>query len=134
MKNSFTESAKNSSKSNDKKEPNNSNKKQMPANVLVHKVRFVTIDASHAGQRIDNFLLRELKDAPRSYVYRILRKGEVRVNKKRAKPTLKLQDQDVVRIPPVYLPVKEQQGAAPKSFLDALTESIILEDDDLILI
>ncbi len=134
MKNSFTESAKNSSKSNDKTDSDNPSKKQLPENVLVHKVRFVTIDASHAGQRIDNFLLRELKDAPRSYVYRILRKGEVRVNKKRAKPTLKLQDQDVVRIPPVYLPVKEQQATAPTSFLNSLTESIILEDDDLILI
>ncbi len=110
------------------------NKKSMPENVLVHKVRFVTIDASHAGQRIDNFLLRELKDTPRSYVYRILRKGEVRVNKKRAKPTLKLQDQDIVRIPPVYLPVKEKQETVPKSFLDTLSESIIHEDDDIILI
>ncbi|GAA0400373.1 RluA family pseudouridine synthase [Cocleimonas flava] len=109
-------------------------KKNMPENVLVHKVRFVTIDASHAGQRIDNFLLRELKDTPRSYVYRILRKGEVRVNKKRAKPTQKLQDQDVVRIPPVYLPVKEKQETIPQSFLDALSQAIILEDDDIILI
>lgn len=104
------------------------------ANVLMHKVRFVTINASHAGQRIDNFLLGELKDAPRSYVYRILRKGEVRVNKKRAKPTLKLQAQDVVRIPPVYLPVKEPQESAPKVLLKALSESVLAEDDDLIFI
>ncbi len=108
--------------------------KASPQNVLVHKVRFVTIDASHAGQRIDNFLLRELKNAPRSYVYRILRKGEVRVNKKRAKPTLKLQDQDIVRIPPVYLPVQKAQESVPKSFLETLSASILLEDDDIILI
>lgn len=134
MKNVSEGNAKNSLKTNANSVSDNDNKKVLPDNVLVHKVRFVTIDASHAGQRIDNFLLRELKDTPRSYVYRILRKGEVRVNKKRAKPTLKLQDQDVVRIPPVYLPVKEKQETAPNSFLDALSESIIHEDDDIILI
>jgi 23S rRNA pseudouridine955/2504/2580 synthase len=99
-----------------------------------HKVRFVTIDASHAGQRIDNFLLRKLKDAPRSYIYRILRKGEVRVNKKRAKPVLKLNDGDVVRIPPVFLPEKTQTAPAPVAFLESIRKSIILEDEDLILI
>ncbi len=134
MKDYSKKRTKNVIKSNAKSDSDNIKIKQLPENVLMHKVRFVTIDASHDGQRIDNFLLRELKDTPRSYVYRILRKGEVRVNKKRAKPTLKLQDQDIVRIPPVFLPAKEQQATVPKSFLNALSESIILEDDDLILI
>ena len=52
-------------------------------------VRFVTVTESSDGQRIDNFLMREIKNIPRSYVYRILRKGEVRVDKKRAKPARK---------------------------------------------
>ena len=98
------------------------------------KARFVTIDANHAGQRIDNFLLREIKSAPRSYVYRILRKGEVRVNKKRAKPLLKLKDGDVVRIPPIFLEIKTEQAKAPDGVLKSINDSIILEDDDLILI
>ena len=99
-----------------------------------HKARFVTIDANHAGQRIDNFLLREIKDAPRSYIYRILRKGEVRVNKKRAKPLLKLKDGDIVRIPPIFLEIKPEQAQAPSHILNAINDSIILEDDDIILI
>ena len=78
------------------------------------KARFVTIDANHAGQRIDNFLLREIKQAPRSYIYRILRKGEVRVNKKRAKPLLKLIEGDVVRTPPIFLEEKSEQAKAPE--------------------
>lgn len=99
-----------------------------------HKARFVTIDENNAGQRIDNFLLRELKDAPRSYVYRILRKGEVRVNKKRAKPLLKLKHGDMVRIPPIFLDNKPEKAQAPEGVLKAINDSIILEDDDIILI
>lgn len=99
-----------------------------------HKARFVTIDANSSGQRIDNFLLREIKQAPRSYIYRILRKGEVRVNKKRAKPLLKLKLDDVVRIPPIFLEDKPEQTKAPDSVLKVIENAIILEDDDLILI
>ncbi|MCL4164214.1 UNVERIFIED_CONTAM: hypothetical protein GTU68_008200, partial [Idotea baltica] len=98
------------------------------------KARFVTIDANHSGQRIDNFLLGEIKEAPRSYIYRILRKGEVRVNKKRAKPVLKLKDGDIVRIPPIFLEEKTEKPKAPEALLKAIKDSIILEDDDLILI
>ena len=59
-------------------------------------VRTITISQRHEGQRIDNFLIRELKGVPRSRVYRIIRKGEVRVNKKRCKPELKLKTGDKV--------------------------------------
>lgn len=99
-----------------------------------HKARFVTVDINSVGQRIDNFLLREIKQAPRSYIYRILRKGEVRVNKKRAKPTLKLNQGDVLRIPPIFLQDKPEQIKAPKAILTAINDAIILEDDDLILL
>ena len=68
------------------------------------QVRLVEVDAEFTGQRIDNFLLTLLKGAPRSLIYRILRKGEVRVNKGRIKPEYRLQAGDVVRIPPVKLP------------------------------
>lgn len=98
------------------------------------KARFVTIDINHAGQRIDNFLLREIKDAPRSYIYRILRKGEVRVNKKRAKPVLKLKENDIVRIPPIFLETKAEKAKAPDALLKAIEQSIIFEDEDIILI
>ena len=61
----------------------------------------LTISEDEAGQRIDNYLLAKLKGVPKSLIYRILRKGEVRVNKGRIKPEYKLQNGDVVRVPPV---------------------------------
>ncbi|HJX57527.1 MAG TPA: S4 domain-containing protein, partial [Thiobacillus sp.] len=64
-------------------------------------VQHVTVDAGHAGQRLDNFLLTALKGVPRTHVYRLLRKGEVRVNKGRSKPDYRLKEGDVVRLPPV---------------------------------
>ena len=112
-----------------KQEPNNNYN-----NGQFHKARFVTIDVNSSGQRIDNFLLREIKQAPRSYIYRILRKGEVRVNKKRAKPLLKLNEGDIVRIPPIFLEEKTEQVKAPEAVLKVINDSIVLEDDDLILI
>ena len=70
----------------------------------------VTIDEDHVGQRIDNFLLTKLKGVPKSMIYRIVRKGEVRVNKKRIKPEYKLADGDIVRIPQSeFRKVKEDQ-------------------------
>jgi 23S rRNA pseudouridine955/2504/2580 synthase len=66
-------------------------------------VRVVTVDADRAGQRLDNFLLGQLKGAPRSLVYRILRTGQVRVNGRRAKPDTRLEGGEQIRIPPVRL-------------------------------
>ena len=68
-------------------------------------VRHVTVGAGESGQRIDNFLLRELKGVPRSHVYRLLRRGEVRINGRRAKPEQRLEDGDEVRLPPVRVAV-----------------------------
>ena len=65
------------------------------------RVEQVTIDDNHAGQRIDNFLLARLKGVPKSHVYRILRSGEVRVNKGRIDQTYRLVLGDIVRVPPV---------------------------------
>lgn len=105
-----------------------------PNNLPKQSVRFVTVDAGRDGQRIDNFLMRELKDVPRSYVYRILRKGEVRVDKKRIKPAYKLSVGEIVRVPPVFLPEKKTAVTAPQSLLKKLEASIIIEDDNLIFI
>ena len=65
------------------------------------RARVVEIDADEAGQRIDNFLIAKLKGVPRSRVYRILRRGEVRVNRGRVAASYKLQAGDAVRIPPL---------------------------------
>ncbi|HHH43498.1 MAG TPA: 23S rRNA pseudouridine(955/2504/2580) synthase RluC [Gammaproteobacteria bacterium] len=96
-------------------------------------VRWMDISAEQAGQRIDNFLLRVLKGVPKSRVYRLLRKGEVRVNKGRIRPEYRLQSGDRVRIPPVRIaragdvPVA---GPAP----GALAKAILYEDDRLLVL
>ncbi|WP_229217268.1 RluA family pseudouridine synthase [Massilia forsythiae] len=75
-------------------------------------VQFVTIGEEEAGQRIDNFLLRICKGVPKSHVYRILRSGEVRVNKGRIDQLYRLASGDVVRIPPVRM-AERSAGSAP---------------------
>lgn len=72
-------------------------------------VQLVTINDEQVGQRIDNFLLTKLKGVPKSLIYRIIRKGEVRVNKGRIKAEYKLQNNDIVRIPPVRITEKINQ-------------------------
>lgn len=64
---------------------------------------YLTVDAEEEGQRLDNYLLRHLKGVPRSFVYKIIRGGEVRVNKKRAKPLSRVHEGDMVRVPPVHV-------------------------------
>lgn len=98
------------------------------------KVRWITVDEGSDGQRIDNFLLRELKGIPRTHIYRLLRKGEVRVNKGRAKANRKLILGDVVRIPPVRLPTREEAGKPSQSLIKIIDKSIIYEDDLLLII
>ena len=74
-------------------------------------VSHVSVDEASAGQRVDNFLLRVLKGVPKSHVYRILRSGEVRVNRKRVKPDVRLARGDELRIPPVRI---SDAGSGPK--------------------
>lgn len=80
------------------------------------EVNYETILPMEAGQRLDNYLIRKLKGVPRTYIYRVIRKGEVRVNKKRAKPSLKLSAGDIVRIPPV----RTASSAGPVTIKTAL--------------
>lgn len=82
-----------------------------------------------SGQRVDNFLIRIAKGAPKSYIYRILRSGEVRVNKGRVGPDYRLQPGDVIRIPPIRLSEKTaSQVVPPREF------TVVHEDDALIVI
>ena len=96
------------------------------------KVQFVTIDDNHAGQRIDNFLVTFLKGVPKSRVYRILRKGEVRVNKKRVKPVYRLNDGDIVRVPPIRMDEEKELPNAKLEKVASLEKHIIFEDKYLI--
>ncbi|HEI8689939.1 23S rRNA pseudouridine(955/2504/2580) synthase RluC [Proteus mirabilis] len=100
-----------------------------------NQVQFVTIDGDEAGQRIDNFLLARLKGVPKSMIYRIIRKGEVRVNKGRIKPEYKLAAGDSIRIPPVRVAEKEEHTVSPKlEKVSALAECILYEDEHVMLI
>jgi 23S rRNA pseudouridine955/2504/2580 synthase len=97
-------------------------------------VKFCTITADDEGQRVDNYIMGKLKGVPKSRVYRILRKGEVRVNKKRIDPSYKLQEGDVVRLPPMFLEEKAQQVAPSKSTQALLADRILFEDDNFLII
>jgi 23S rRNA pseudouridine955/2504/2580 synthase len=98
----------------------------------VAAVRHIDIAPEFAGQRIDNFLLRELKGLPKTRVYRLLRKGEVRVNGGRARPGYRLQTGDRLRLPPVRLAEREVQ--APSSRIIERLEGAILHEDEEILV
>ena len=87
-----------------------------------------------AGQRLDNFLLGRLKGVPKSHVYRLLRKGEVRVNKGRAKPDYRLEAGDVVRLPPVRRPEPGVPPAGGRSAGLRLEDRILHEDGRLIVL
>ncbi len=98
------------------------------------QVRLLVIDAEQEGQRIDNFLKTQLKGVPKSLIYRIVRKGEVRVNKKRIKPEYKLEIGDEVRIPPVRVAEENALPSAKLSSIQALEAQILYEDEALIVL
>ena len=95
-------------------------------------VRKVRIDDDAAGQRVDNFLHRELPGVPRGRVYRLLRRGEVRVNGGRVRAEYRLEAGDEVRIPPVRL--REEGAAPPGDRAAAMLESVLFEDKKLLVI
>jgi 23S rRNA pseudouridine955/2504/2580 synthase len=99
-----------------------------------HSVRLVEIDAGSDGQRIDNFLLRELKGVPKSRIYNLLRRGEVRVNKGRVKAEHRLIAGDVVRIPPIRMTAEAAAPNVSATLQDRLATSILFEDEGLLVI
>lgn len=72
-------------------------------------VRLIEVDEDGAGQRLDNFLMRHLKGVPKTHVYRIIRSGEVRINKGRCQADSRVEAGDVVRVPPVRISEKVQE-------------------------
>ncbi len=93
------------------------------------------ISDAQRNQRLDNFLFKRLQSVPRTRIYRIIRKGEVRVNKKRCKPDYKLQIGDMVRIPPLQLDGrKPQRKEPPRSLLSNLEKAVVYESDDVLII
>ena len=97
-----------------------------------HAVYWLQVGPEDAGQRIDNYLLRQLKGVPKSRIYRLLRKGEVRVNKGRIKPEYRVQSGDQVRIPP--LRQAERASSSPAEGLVSRIETAILYEDERLLV
>lgn len=100
-------------------------------------VQYVEAGEGDDGQRLDNFLVRVLKGVPRTHVYRLLRKGEVRVNSKRAKPDQRVAAGDRIRLPPIRRPEAAGEGGTrpPSPSLQKLvTGAIVYEDDDLLVL
>ena len=95
--------------------------------------RLVTVDEFSIGQRLDNYLLKQLKGVPKSHIYRIIRKGEVRVNKGRKKAEYKLQLEDIVRIPPIKT-ASEKVIKPSDNLIDVLNQSILYEDNGLMIL
>lgn len=97
------------------------------------QVQLVDIGERHATQRLDNFLLSQLKGVPKSRIYKLLRSGQVRVNKGRKKADYRLRQGDQVRIPPVRMSEKDD-SQAPQHLVNRVTESIIFEDNQILAI
>lgn len=96
--------------------------------------RELTIDENNAGQRIDNFLIASLKGLPRTRIYRILRRGEVRVNKGRIRQHYRLKSGDVVRIPPLRLAPAGGSSRPAPALLERIEQSVLFEDRGLIVL
>lgn len=99
-------------------------------------VQVITVGDEAAGQRIDNYLVKLLKGVPKSRIYRLLRKGEVRVNKGRIKPEYKLMDGDSVRVPPIRV---AERGSPEDVFVSdglsrQLQAAVLFEDERLLII
>lgn len=97
-------------------------------------VEIVVIEEDAAGQRLDNFLLSRLKGVPKSHVYRLLRKGEVRVNKGRARPEYRLETGDAVRLPPVRRSQPDAPTPLGRLAGERLEARILHEDDRLVVL
>ena len=97
-------------------------------------VKFVEITSEHSDQRIDNYLFTLLKGVPKSRIYRIIRKGEIRINGSRIKPDYKLNEGDKIRIPPVRIAEREAFILPSKKLQYSLEKNILYEDDALLVL
>lgn len=104
------------------------------ANVAAAQVQWLNVDADQSGQRLDNFLMARLKGVPKSKIYNIIRKGEVRVNKGRIKPDYKLAAGDQVRVPPVRVAERSPEPQAGRALLASLQDAVLFENDGLLVI
>ena len=98
------------------------------------QVAYVEITEDNSDQRLDNFLITRLKGVPKSHIYRIVRKGEVRVNKGRVDVKYRLLAGDVVRIPPVRVAERSEESYVPQGLQAALLQGILFEDEGFLIV
>jgi 23S rRNA pseudouridine955/2504/2580 synthase len=98
------------------------------------EVRHLEVTEDQAGQRLDNFVHKLLGDLPRSRIYRVIRKGEVRVNGHRAGPDTRLQAHDKIRIPPVKVRPASEIGVPSSNLLDVISKAIVYQDDNILVL
>jgi 23S rRNA pseudouridine955/2504/2580 synthase len=103
-------------------------------NTAISKVLWLEITEDISSQRLDNFLITQLKGVPKSYIYRIVRKGEVRVNKGRADVKYRLMTGDIIRIPPIRRPEQAASTATVSRHLTELLQNNILFEDEALLV
>ncbi len=96
-------------------------------------VEMVEISSDQAGQRLDNFLLTKLKGVPKSHIYRLLRSGQVRVNKGRKKPAYRIEPGDSIRIPPVRT-AASAESVVPDSVLELVKNARLFENSDILVV
>lgn len=101
---------------------------------ISHPVRYVTVAEAQAGQRLDNFLLRQAREVPKAHWYRLLRRGEVRVNKGRVGADYRVQPGDIVRLPPLYLTPPDTPAVASAHSVAHLEATIAFEDPALVVV
>lgn len=104
------------------------------SDTVLTPVKIITIEEDYAGQRVDNFLITYLKSVPKTRIYRLLRKGEIRVNKKRTQPSYRLLAGDQLRLPPMQLESKAEPGVPGRRSVSLLTDSVLYEDPGLLII
>ena len=98
------------------------------------KVSMITVSEDESGQRLDNFLMRRLSGVPKTRLYKAMRKGEVRVNKGRCKPELRIEAGDVIRIPPIQVEEKPATKTVPNFWIDQIRRSILLNTKELLVV
>jgi len=99
-----------------------------------HTATHIEVSDAESGQRLDNFLLRKLSGVPKTRIYRAIRKGEVRVDKGRAKPERKLSAGEVIRIPPIGSVETPAKAEAPARWNQRIAQSLVYEDKGLIIV
>lgn len=98
------------------------------------QVVYVEITEDNSDQRLDNFLITRLKGVPKSHIYRIVRKGEVRVNKGRVDVKYRLVTGDIVRIPPIRVAERSEESYVPQGLQAALQQGILFEDEGFLIV